>query len=90
MKDDAPGTNDRIGNGGEDTVRVELSRAACETLSDMCAFLADVIADSDCGCEACDERFAQAEAWEGVFREMAETGSGMTCEVVLGQEGYVH
>ncbi len=90
MKDDASGSDDRIGTGGEDTVQVELSRAACETLSDMCAFLADTIADSGCGCETCDERFAQAEAWEGVFRDMAETGPGMTHEVVLGQEGYVH
>ena len=75
---------------GRDTVRVELPREACDAISEMCAYLADMIAEGGCGCEACAERLAQAEAWEGVFRGMAETEPDMTYEVVLGQDGYVH
>ena len=90
MKDDAPGMKDRAGNDDADTVRVELPREACETLSDMCALLADLIADTGCGCEACEERVAQADAWEGVFRGMAEAEPGTTHEAVPGPEGYVH
>ena len=90
MKDEAPGANDRDENDGEDTIRIELPREACETLSEMCALLAHLIADSDCGCELCDGRLAQAEAWEGVFRGMAETEPGTTHEVVVGQGGFVH
>ena len=90
MKDQASGADERVGSGGRDVVRIELPREACEVLSELCAHLADLIADSDCGCEVCEERFAQAEAWEGVFRGMAETEPGTTHEVVAGQEGYVH
>ncbi len=90
MKDRASGANERIQDDGHDTVRVELPREACVALSDMCASLAEMISASACGCETCDERFAQAEAWEGVFRGMAETEPGMTHEVVLGQEDYIH
>ncbi|MYK33141.1 MAG: hypothetical protein F4051_15980 [Boseongicola sp. SB0670_bin_30] len=90
MKDEAPGANDRDENDGEDTIRIELPREACETLSEMCALLAHLIADSDCGCEACDQRFTQAEAWEDAFRALAESGPGGTHELVVGQEGYVH
>ena len=90
MKDHALGANECIEDEGRDTVRVELPREACEAISEMCAYLADTIAAEGCGCEACAERLAQAEAWEGVFRGMAETEPGMTHEVVLGQEGYVH
>ena len=90
MTDDAPYMKDRAGNDVADTVRVELPREACETLSNMCALLADLIADSGCGCEACEERVAQADAWEGVFRGMAEAELGTMHEAVPGPEGYVH
>ncbi|MDE0524020.1 MAG: hypothetical protein OXH79_18900 [Boseongicola sp.] len=90
MKDRASGADERIGSEGRDVVRIELPREACEVISELCAHLADIIADSDCGCEVCDERLAQAEAWEGVFRGMAETEPGTTHEVVVGQDGYVH
>ena len=90
MKDRAPGANKSIEIEDRDTVRVELPREACDAISEMCAYLADTIAAGDCRCEACAERLAQAEAWEGVFRGMAETEPGMTHEVVLGQQGYVH
>ncbi|MDE0696331.1 MAG: hypothetical protein OXH76_10935 [Boseongicola sp.] len=90
MKDHAPGADACIEDDGSDTVRVELPREACEAISEMCAYLADTIAAGGCGCEDCAERLAQAEAWEGAFRGMAEAGPGMTHEVVLGQDGYVH
>lgn len=90
MKDRASRAGERIGSEGRDVVRIELPREACEVISELCAHLADMIAESDCGCEACEERFAQAEAWEGVFRGMAETEPGTTHEVVAGQDGYVH
>ena len=90
MKDCAEGAMRLIEDGGRDTVRVELPREACDAISDMCAYLADTIAADGCGCEDCAERLAQAEAWEDVFRGMAETEPGMTHEVVLGQDGYVH
>ncbi|MDE0347910.1 MAG: hypothetical protein OXI66_19330 [Boseongicola sp.] len=82
--------NEFIENEGSETIRVELPREACDALSDMRAHLADTIAAGDCGCEACAGRLAQAEAWEGVFGGMAETEPGVTYEVVLGQEEYVH
>ena len=90
MKDPTSDANKHSESEGGETVRVELPREACDALSDMCAYLADTIAAGDCGCEACAERLAQAEAWEGVFRGMSETEPGMTHEVVFGQEGYVH
>ena len=90
MKDGASDANGLVGNEGGDTVRVELPREACDVISEMCAFLAETIAAGGCGCEACAERLAQAEAWEGVFRGMSETEPGMIHEVVLGQEGYLH
>ena len=90
MKDRAPGEDERIGSEGRDIIRIELPREACEVISELCAHLADMIADGDCGCEVCEERLAQAEAWEGVFRGMAETEPGTTHEVVVEQEGYVH
>ncbi|MDE0521998.1 MAG: hypothetical protein OXH79_08605 [Boseongicola sp.] len=90
MKDRAPGADERIGSEGQDVVRIELPREACEVISELCACLADMIAAGDCRCEVCEERLAQAEAWEGVFRGMAETEPGTTHEVVVGQEGYVH
>ncbi|MDE0344574.1 MAG: hypothetical protein OXI66_02170 [Boseongicola sp.] len=90
MKDRASGADERIEGEGRDIVRIELPREACEVLSELCAHLADMIAADDCGCEFCEERFAQAEAWEGVFRGMAETEPGTTHEVVVGQDGYVH
>ena len=90
MKDDAPGANDRDESDGEDRIRIEMPREACETLSEMCALLADLIADTDCGCKACDARFTQAEAWEDAFRALAESGPGVTHELVVGREGYVH
>lgn len=90
MKDRVSGVDESIEIESRDTVRVELPREACDALSDMCAYLADTIAAGGCGCEARAERLAQAEAWEGVFRGMAETKPGMMHEIVLGQEGYVH
>ncbi len=90
MKDRAPGANERIQDEDQDTVKVELPREACEAISDMCAYLAEMITAAGCGCEACDERLAQAEAWESVFHGMAETEPGTTYEVVLGQGEYVH
>ena len=90
MKDRAPGVDESNEIENRDTVMVELPREACDALSDMCAYLADTIAAGGCGCEACAERLAQAEAWEGVFRGMAETEPDVTHEVVLGQDGYVH
>ncbi|MDE0696550.1 MAG: hypothetical protein OXH76_12050 [Boseongicola sp.] len=89
MNDDAPGADDRAANDGEDTVRVTLSRKDCETLSELLSFCADVIADSDCPCEAFDRRIFQAEAWEDAFRALAESGPGITHELVVGQQGYV-
>ncbi|MYK30662.1 MAG: hypothetical protein F4051_02785 [Boseongicola sp. SB0670_bin_30] len=90
MKDRASRADERVGSEGRDVVRIELPREACEVISELCAHLAEIIADSDCGCELCDERLAQAEAWEGVFRGMAETEPGTTHEVVVGQGGFVH
>ena len=90
MKDHAPGANKPIEIESRDTVRVELPREACNAISELCAYLAYPIATGGCGCKDCAERLAQAEAWEGVFRGMAETEPGMTHEVVLGQDGYVH
>ena len=90
MKDRSSGADRFIEDEGRDTVRIELPREACDAISDMCANLADTIAAGGCGCEACAERLAQAEAWDGVFRGMAETEPDVTHEVVLGQEGYVH
>ena len=90
MKDRASGADERIGSEGRDIVRIELPSEACEAISDMCACLADMIAGADCGCEVCEERFAQAEAWESVFRGLAEAEPGTTHEVVVGEGGYVH
>ena len=90
MKEHKAGADARVLDKGQDTVRVDLPREACEAISEMCAYLADTIAAADCACEACEERLAYAEAWEGVFRGMAETEPGMTHEIVLGQGGYVH
>ena len=90
MKDRASVAISRVEDKGLETVRVELPREACDAISEMRTYLADTIAAGDCGCEACADRLAQANAWEGVFRGMAETGPGVTHEVVLGQEGYFH
>ena len=90
MKDSAPAADERAWSEARDTVRIALPREACAALSEMCACLADLVASRDCGCEACDERVAQAEAWETVFRGMAETEPGTTHEVVIGQGEYVH
>ncbi len=90
MMDRASRADECVGSEGRDVVRIELPREACEVISELCAHLAEIIADSDCGCELCDERLAQAEAWEGVFRGMAETEPGTTHEVVVGQGGFVH
>ena len=80
MKDRASVADERIWNGREDTVRVASPREVCEAISDM-------IATGGCGCDACVERLAQAEAWEGVFGGMAETETGMFHEVAPGQGG---
>ena len=90
MKDRASGADERIEGEGRDIVRIELPREACEVLSELCAHLADMIADDDCGCEFCEERFAQAEAWEGVFRGMAVSEPGAIQEIVVGQGEYVN
>ena len=90
MKDNAPAADERAWNEARDIVRIELPREACEALSEMCAYLADLVPSGDCGCETCDERVAQAEAWETVFRGMAETEPGTTHEVVTRQGEYVH
>ena len=90
MKDRASGADERIEDDGRDIVRIELPREACEAISEMCACFADMIAGTDCGCEVCDERRLQAEAWEGVFRGMAETEPGTTHQIVLGQGDYIH
>ena len=89
MKDSAPGADGRAWNEARDTVTIELPREAWEAISEMCAYLADLVASSDCGCETCDERVAQAEAWETVFRGMAEAEPGTTHELVTGQGEYV-
>ena len=89
MKDRTSDANEFVENEGRETVRVELPHEACDVISDICACLADMIAAAGCGREVCAERLAQAEAWEGVFRGMAESEPGMTHEVVLGHEGYV-
>ncbi|MDE0696385.1 MAG: hypothetical protein OXH76_11220 [Boseongicola sp.] len=90
MKDSAPDADERAWNEAKDTVRIELPREACEALPEMCAYLADLVASGDCGCEACDERVAQAKAWGTVFPGIANTEPGMTHEVATGQGEYVH
>ena len=89
MKDRAPGADECNENESQDFVRIELPREACKVISEMCARLADMIADTDCGCEVCDGRFAQAEA-ECVFRGMAESEPCTAHEVAVGQGEYIH
>ncbi len=90
MTDNASGPNDLLDGDSQDTVRIELPREACHAISEMCAYLADMIAANACGCETCDERREQAETWEAVFRGMAEAETGTTHELVVGPVQYVH